>query len=96
VLRIAGLPRRVRLGYEESLLEVRMKLSPETFVARGLAAQAAVDDVIEKARACRCSKCGGTGKVDRGNGSTKPCDCTAGLIERARRRALRNAKRAEA
>lgn len=36
-----------------------------------------------------CTKCGGSGKVDRGNGSTKPCDCTAGLIERLRRRAAR-------
>ena len=36
-----------------------------------------------------CPKCGGTGKVDRGNGSTKPCDCHAGLIERARRKVLK-------
>jgi hypothetical protein len=40
-----------------------------------------------------CSICGGSGKRDRGNGSTKPCDCAAGLIERARRRSLRDAGR---
>jgi hypothetical protein len=33
-----------------------------------------------------CPTCHGSGKVDRGNGTTKPCDCTAGLIERARRK----------
>jgi len=43
----------------------------------------------------RCTKCGGSGKVDRGNGSTRPCDCTAGLIEQHRRKSLR-AERAAA
>jgi hypothetical protein len=33
--------------------------------------------------------CAGSGKVDRGNGTTKPCDCVAGLIERMRRRTAR-------
>ena len=36
-----------------------------------------------------CRLCAGSGKLDRGNGATKPCDCEAGLIERARRRSLR-------
>jgi len=40
-----------------------------------------------------CAKCGGSGKLDRGNGTTKLCDCVAGLIERARRRSLRDALR---
>ena len=35
-----------------------------------------------------CLKCKGTGKVDRGNGSTKACDCAAGIAERARRAGL--------
>jgi hypothetical protein len=35
-----------------------------------------------------CLKCHGAGIVDRGNGSTKPCDCTAGSIEAGRRRFL--------
>jgi DnaJ-class molecular chaperone len=35
-----------------------------------------------------CPKCAGTGKLDRGNGTTKPCQCGSGLIERARRRTL--------
>jgi hypothetical protein len=42
-----------------------------------------------------CRSCGGTGKADRGNGSTKPCYCDAGIAESARRRALRDAKRSE-
>lgn len=37
----------------------------------------------------KCPRCRGTGKIDRGNGSTKPCDCVAGLIERARRKTAR-------
>ena len=33
-----------------------------------------------------CSKCGGSGKLDRGNGSTKPCgECIDGLIEASAR-----------
>lgn len=33
-----------------------------------------------------CKTCSGTGKVDRGNGTTKPCECVAGQAERARRK----------
>jgi DnaJ-class molecular chaperone len=40
-----------------------------------------------------CPQCHGTGKIDRGNGTTKPCDCPAGLLERLRRKALAAAKR---
>lgn len=40
-----------------------------------------------------CAKCAGTGKIDRGNGSTKPCDCAAGLIEGTRRKDTRATKR---
>jgi hypothetical protein len=40
-----------------------------------------------------CKSCGGSGKVDRGNGTTKPCDCVAGLIENFRRRQRREARR---
>lgn len=36
-----------------------------------------------------CTVCRGTGKVDRGNGSTKPCTCVAGLIESNRRKEAR-------
>lgn len=38
------------------------------------------------AKAEYCQLCHGSGKVDRGNGSTKPCTCVAGLIERNRRK----------
>lgn len=39
-----------------------------------------------------CKLCQGSGKVDRGNGSTKPCICVAGLIERHRRKSLATGK----
>jgi hypothetical protein len=42
-----------------------------------------------------CPRCGGSGKVDRGNGTTKPCDCVAGLIERARRRTIKASRKGE-
>jgi hypothetical protein len=45
-------------------------------------------------RAKYCAKCRGTGKVDRGNGSTKPCDCVAGHIEFFRRKAVAAARKA--
>lgn len=38
-----------------------------------------------------CKLCSGSGKVDRGNGTTKPCICVAGLIEAQRRRAAKGA-----
>jgi hypothetical protein len=40
-----------------------------------------------------CKLCAGSGKVDTGNGSTKPCVCVAGLIERHRRKLLAQARR---
>jgi hypothetical protein len=33
-----------------------------------------------------CKLCHGSGKVDRGNGSTRPCTCVAGLLESHRRK----------
>lgn len=58
------------------------------------AQRAELDEDIKRIREAAtkpgyCRTCGGSGKVDRGNGATKPCNCTAGLIERARRRSLR-------
>ena len=50
---------------------------------------AEIREAVAYLKAKRCVRCHGTGKVDRGNGTTKPCDCTAGLIERARRRSSR-------
>lgn len=41
-----------------------------------------------------CVACRNTGKLDRGNGTTKPCDCAAGLRERLRRREARRAGQA--
>jgi hypothetical protein len=51
--------------------------------------KAALFREVEKRLADYCARCHGSGKVDRGNGSTKPCDCAAGLAERARRKARR-------
>jgi len=39
-----------------------------------------------------CDRCHDAGKLDRGNGTTKPCDCAAGQAEAARRRRQRKAK----
>lgn len=50
----------------------------------------------EMLKARYCPLCAGSGKVDRGNGSTKPCVCVAGLIEQHRRKGLRNAHRKNA
>jgi hypothetical protein len=36
-----------------------------------------------------CTLCSDAGKIDRGNGTTKPCTCTTGQAEAARRRAKR-------
>jgi hypothetical protein len=41
----------------------------------------------------KCANCGDTGKVDRGNGTTKPCDCAVGVKERERRAQLKRGKR---
>ena len=43
-----------------------------------------------------CPKCAGTGKLDRGNGTTKPCECVCGRIERARRIKLANGRKLRA
>jgi len=47
---------------------------------------------VREFRDSPCQTCGGTGKVDRGNGTTKPCHCAAGIREAARIRELRRAR----